>query len=67
VHTPTVTANFAAPSMQKWACCRAFVRAFGKPSTRAMEWLMGWPPGWTALEPLAMDRFQRWLRSHGAC
>jgi hypothetical protein len=32
-----------------------------------VEWLMGWPIGWTALEPLAMDRYQRWLRLHGVC
>lgn len=31
------------------------------------EWLMGWPIGWTALEPLGTDRFRRWLRLHGAC
>ena len=30
-----------------------------------VEWLMGWPVGWTGLEPLAMDRFHWWLRSHG--
>jgi len=22
------------------------------------EWLMGWPIGWTALEPLVMDKYQ---------
>lgn len=32
-----------------------------------IEWLMGWPIGWTASEPLAMDRFRLWLRSHGGC
>lgn len=31
-----------------------------------VEWLMGWPIGWTALEPLATDRFQQWLDAHGA-
>ncbi|MCH2137419.1 MAG: hypothetical protein MK101_12735 [Phycisphaerales bacterium] len=34
------------------------------------EWcahFMGWPVGWTGLEPLAMDRFQLWLRLHGVC
>jgi hypothetical protein len=67
VHTPTATANFAAPSMQKWPSCRAFVRAFGRPSTMALEWLMGWPIGWTGLQPLETDKFQQWLRSHGAC
>jgi hypothetical protein len=30
------------------------------------EWMMGWPLGWSASEPLATDRFQQWLRSHGA-
>lgn len=29
------------------------------------EWLMGWPVGWTGLPPLAMDKFQQWLRLHG--
>ena len=31
-----------------------------------VEWLMGWPVGWTCLKPLEMGRFQQWLRSHGA-
>lgn len=31
-----------------------------------VEWLMGWPIGWTDLQPLETDRFPRWLRSHGA-
>ena len=31
-----------------------------------VEWIMGWPLGWTGLEPLAMDRFRRWLNSHGS-
>lgn len=30
-----------------------------------VEWLMGWPIGWTNLEPLGMDRFQQWQSSHG--
>lgn len=29
------------------------------------EWMMGWPLGWSASEPLATDRFRQWLRSHG--
>jgi hypothetical protein len=29
-----------------------------------VEWLMGWPIGWTDLRPLATDRFQSWLREH---
>lgn len=29
------------------------------------EWMMGYPIGWTDLEPLATDRFQQWLQQHG--
>lgn len=29
-----------------------------------VEWLMGWPIGWTGLKPLGMDRFQEWLQQH---
>ena len=32
-----------------------------------VEWLMGWPLGWTASEPLEMGRFQKWLEQHGIC
>tara|TARA_R100000808_G_C2113581_1_gene126927 strand:- start:348 stop:764 length:417 start_codon:yes stop_codon:yes gene_type:complete len=30
-----------------------------------VEWLMGWPIGWTDSRPLATDRFPQWLLSHG--
>ena len=30
-----------------------------------VEWLMGWPIGWTDLKPLGTDRFRQWLGSHG--
>ena len=30
-----------------------------------VEWLMGWPVGWTDLKPLEMDKFQQWLNKHG--
>ena len=29
-----------------------------------VEWLMGWPIGWTDLQPLATDRFQQWQQLH---
>lgn len=32
-----------------------------------VEWLMGWPIGWTDLRPLEMDKFQKWLEQHGKC
>ena len=30
-----------------------------------VEWLMGWPIGWTDLKPLAMARFHEWQQQHG--
>jgi hypothetical protein len=30
-----------------------------------VEWLMGWPIGWTDCEPLEMGRFRKWLDLHG--
>ena len=32
-----------------------------------VEWLMGWPLGWTDLKPLEMDKFQQWQQQHGRC
>ncbi|EJM93090.1 hypothetical protein PMI34_01895 [Pseudomonas sp. GM74] len=29
-----------------------------------VEWLMGWPIGWTELKPLEMDRFHEWQQQH---
>ena len=29
-----------------------------------VEWLMGWPIGWTDLKPLEMDKFQLWQSMH---
>ena len=30
-----------------------------------VEWLMGWPIGWTDLDVLGMDKFQSWQQQHG--
>jgi hypothetical protein len=30
-----------------------------------LDWLMGWPLDWSDSRPLAMDKFRRWLLSHG--
>jgi hypothetical protein len=29
-----------------------------------VEWLMGWPVGWTDLKPSEMGKFHSWLQSH---
>ena len=32
------------------------------------EWLMGWPLEWTALKPLATDKYRQWRQLHsGFC
>jgi len=30
-----------------------------------VEWLMGWPVGWTDLKPLATDKFHKWSQQSG--
>lgn len=37
----------------------------GKINPHRQEWMMGFPIGWTGLQPVAMDKFQSWLRAHG--
>jgi len=37
----------------------------GKLNPTWVEWLMGWPLGWTDLNPLETDKYQRWLDAHG--
>lgn len=32
-----------------------------------VEWLMGWPPGWTDLKPLEMDKCRNARPKHGGC
>ncbi len=32
-----------------------------------VEWLMGWPLGWTDLKPLEMDKSHSALQQHGDC
>lgn len=38
----------------------------GSLSPNWVEWLMGWPIGWTDLQPLETDKFRLWWRLHGA-
>jgi hypothetical protein len=42
-------------------------QAGGQLNPTWVEWLMGWPIGWTDLEPLATDKFQQWQRQRGCC
>jgi hypothetical protein len=36
----------------------------GRLNPQWVEWLMGWPIGWTGLKPLEMGRFQEWQQQH---
>ena len=38
---------------------------FGQLNPTWVEWLMGFPLGWTALEPLATASYPQWQREHG--
>ena len=41
-------------------------QAGGKLNPTWVEWLMGWPIGWTDLRPLATGRFRQWSGQHGS-
>src|SRR6185312_6930447 len=62
---PTRTANQCSPSMMKHPGCRNLLAlAPGGVLTPALwEWQMGWPIGWTGLQPLETVKFQQWLRA----
>ena len=66
-------------NMQNWPTPRAFMHkdsttdrgkgnlgevVGGKLNPTWVEWLMGWPLGWTDLQPLAMDKFHEWQQQH---
>lgn len=64
--SPTAAASVRArgfsPNLQEAA---AELAGGGPLNPAWVEWLMGWPIGATALEPLGMDRYQEWLSQHG--
>jgi len=70
--TPTTRGNELSPSMSRWAAHRALAelaRATGHsggPWITWREWVMGWPIGWTAPEPLDRDRYHQWFDWHGS-
>jgi hypothetical protein len=66
---PTPTAHNAketnAPSESQRNTPTLASQAGGTLNPTWVEWLMGWPLGWTDLKPLEMDRFQQWQQQHG--
>lgn len=69
--TPTAGTTHSAGTMQEWGGSHNWVRkedpalASGQLNPEWVEWLMGWPIGWTELKPLAMAKFQEWRQQHG--
>ena len=65
--------RFMTPNARDWKDCGSTqgnrkspnlgTQVGGRLNPTWAEWLMGWPVGWTALEPLATDSFRSWLRS----
>ena len=45
--------------------CQMLIRLDLWPTVSLVERLMGWPMQWSALEPLAMDKYLQWLHSPG--
>jgi hypothetical protein len=42
-------------------------RSGGRLNPTWVEWLMGWPRGWTDLQPLETAKFHEWQQQHGIC
>lgn len=52
--SPTAKGNQLAPSMRKWPSCRRLqdlIGIGGAPHPGIWEWMMGFPEGWTDVEP----------------
>lgn len=75
-----VARNFPTPKQRDWkgktqrgthapmaGLCNSLDVTGGQLNPTWVEWLMGWPIGWTDLKPLVMDKFQEWLQAHGTC
>jgi len=69
VHWPTPTAHNAKEGAYPAEFTRntptLSAQAGGMLNPTWVEWLMGWPLGWTDLKPLATDKYQQWQQQHG--
>ena len=80
--TPTVKGNYNKKGLSRHSgdglatAVRLFeLRARGLGATTRLpplnpdwvDWLMGWPIGWTDCAAMATDKFQQWLLQHGHC
>lgn len=63
--TPTVCGNYNKKGSSAKSGDGLATQAGGQLNPRWVEWLQGWPIGWTNLAPLEMAKFQEWLNAHG--
>ena len=63
--TPTVCGNYNKTGASKKSGNGLATAVGGPLNPNWVEWLMGWPIGHTALEPLEMDKCQQWQQQHG--
>lgn len=62
--TPTVHGNYNRKGVSPRSGDGLATAVGGKLNPQFVEWLMGWPIGWTSLDALEMDKFQQWRDSH---
>ena len=67
VPTPAVHGNYNRKGASKTSGNGLATVIGGTLNPTWVEWLMGWPLGWTDCAVLETDRFQQWLSSHGKC
>ena len=63
--TPMAAARDSTPKQFKRGNPNLAAQVGGSLNPTWVEWLMGWPLGWTDLEPLETDRFLLWCEQHG--
>jgi hypothetical protein len=66
--TPTTqdAKNNGAPSQLERNTAPLNAQVGGALNPTWVEWLMGWPLGWTDCDASEMDKYQEWCASHGA-
>jgi len=65
VPTPTVTGNYNRKGASKHSGNGLATVIGGRLNPTWVEWLMGWPLGWTDCAVLVTDKCQQWLSWHG--
>ena len=66
--TPTVCGNYNKKGASAKSGDGLATQAGGALNPDWVEWLMGWPIGWTACEPLETGKFRQWPQWHsGYC